>query len=210
MKSGRGLTLHRGKPIALTGLLLIVLCVTYDIKSSPPTYSDRATVIFSAASGLVSPSRHPAAGPSLVVTEVMLTEGLLTKSAPAVARSGGGTGSISAVPCNQYSMQFPDYSEPCAALTATAPQAAVAQRTFWLAYRVLAGRLRELQAHSGVRPRNRIYTRLVGSTGPVPQRGSHPRVYAGLAMLALLSLLATAGLSGGRASRVRRGSGRAA
>jgi hypothetical protein len=210
VEPSKGLTVFRGKPIIVTGLLLIALCVAYDIKSSPPTYSDSATVVFSATGGLVSPSRHPAASSSLIVTEVMLTEGLLTQSGLARAHGGGAQGSISAVPCNQYSMQYPDYAEPCAALTATAPQAAVAQRTFWLAYRLLTTRLRELQMRSGVRPRSRIYTWLAGSTGPVPQRGSHARVYAGVALLALLSLLAVSGLFGGRASRFRRGRRRAA
>ena len=209
MDPSRGLTLFRGKPVILTCALLIALCVAYDIKSSPPTYSDSATVIFSAAGGLVSLSRHPAASSSLIVTEVTLTEGLLTQSGPASVRGGGGTGSISAVPCNQHSMQYPDYAQPCAELTATAPWAAVAQRTFWLAYRLFTVRLRELQARSGVRPRSRIYTWLAGSTGPVPQRGSHARVYGGIALLALLSPLAASGLLGGRGSRVRRGSRRA-
>lgn len=180
-----GATLRFRRAMAVIVILIISAGAAYDIRRAPDLQSDGATVIFFVAHQLArSQPQADSINESLVATEVMLSETTMEYvSTPA------GKVQIVAFPCNRSNLQYPDYEEQCATLTATAANAAAVRRAFWEAYRVLRSRLLRLQISSTVPARNRIQTDLVGVSGPVAQAGSRARVLAGLAVLTLIGML---------------------
>jgi hypothetical protein len=171
-------------PIIVLSVLTLAAGAVYDVRTTPPPYADGATVIFTAADRLAQSVGVPNFDQSLITTEVMLAQTMTGH-----VRTPAGTTRLQAVPCNTSDLEYPDYAEQCATLTTTAPGAAAARQAFSVAYRLLRARLATLQAASGVVPRNRIRTYLVGISGPLPQQGSKARVLAGLALLTLIGVL---------------------
>jgi hypothetical protein len=189
---------------AITVLTVLALAAgaVYDVRTTPPPYADEATVIFTAAHRLAQSVGVPNFDQSLITTEVILAQTMTGH-----VRTPAGTTRLQALPCNTSDLEYPDYAEQCATLTTTAPGAAAARQAFSLAYRLLRARLAKLQAGSGVVPRNRIRTYLVGISGPLPQQGSKARVLAGLALLTLIGGLTVsrfAARHGGGTWRFRR------
>ena len=170
--------------ISAAAVLIVAAGAGYDVKTAPPPYADGATVIFSAADRLAHFVGKPNFDQSLIITEVMLAQ---TMSGH--VRTAAGTTQLQSLPCNRSDLEYPDYAEQCATLTAIAPGAAAARQALALAYRLLNGRLVTLQTEFDVIPRNQIHTRLVGMSGPLPQQGSKARVLAGLALLTLMGVL---------------------
>ncbi|MGI8448871.1 MAG: hypothetical protein ACR2MP_17180 [Streptosporangiaceae bacterium] len=174
----------RRKAITVLAVLIVAAGAVHDVRTTPPLYADGATVVFSAANRLAQSVGVPNFDHSLIVTEVMLAQTMTGH-----VRTPAGTTELQALPCNISDLEYPDYSEQCATLTTTAPGAAAARQALSLAYHLLSFRLAKLQAASGVVPRNRIRTYLVGVSGPLPQQGSKARVLAGLALLTLIGVL---------------------
>ena len=179
--------LTRCRILAWLAVLIIIAGTGYDIKTARPTYSDGATVVLSLRHPMTnSPAKANSIDASLVATEVMLAQTTIGH-----ADTSAGKVQIIAFPCNRSNVEYPDYEEQCATLTATAATPAAVYRAFWLAYRTLKSRLLRLQASVRVTPHNRIRTYLVGISGPVPQPGSRTRVYGGLGLIGLLGILVT-------------------
>ena len=170
---------------AVIVVLMISAGAAYDIRSTPEPESDGATVIFFVTHQLAhSPTQVDSIDESLIATEVMLAQTTMK-----YISTIGGKVQISALPCNRSNLEYPDYEEQCATLTATATNAIAVRRAFWQAYRVLGSRLMKLQISSAVPARNRIRTYLVGISGPVSQPGSRARALAGLSVLTLIGIL---------------------
>lgn len=168
--------------LAVLGLLA---GVAYDIRTSPQVYSDGATMIFYVTRQMAkTPEQVNSINQSLVTTEVMFAQ-----TTPEHVGTSAGQVQMVAFPCNRFNLEYPDYEEQCATLTATALGAAAVYRGFWLAYRMLKARLMRLQAGVKVRPADRIRTSLVGISGPQPDQGSRARVFAGLGLLAMIGIL---------------------
>jgi hypothetical protein len=193
--------------VAWIVVLIIAAGAWHDIKAAEPTYSDGATVIFSLRHPMTnSPAKVNIIDESLVATEVMIAQTTVQYIKIAHAKV-----QIVAFPCNRSNVEYPDYEEQCATLTATAPGPAVVHGAFWLAYRMMESRLLRMQVNARVIPRSRIQTYLVGMSGPIAQPGSRTRVYAGLGMLALIGILVVTryfALRRNPISRVRRRGGR--
>jgi hypothetical protein len=180
-------------------VLALLAGVTYDIKTSPPIYSDGATMIFYVTRKMAkTPEQINSVDQSLVTTEVMFAQ-----TAPEYVGTTGGKAQIDAFPCNRFNLEYPDYEEQCATLTATAPGAAAVSRGFRLAYRMLKSRLMRLQVATAVRPPDRIRTYLVGISGPQPEQGSRARVFAGLGLLAFIGMLTASRFFEQRGPRTR-------
>jgi hypothetical protein len=94
---------------------------------------------------------------------------------------------------NIYNQDYPDYSYPEATLTTSSPDAAETHRTFTIAARILAQILAKRQKRTGVPSSRRISARIIGDSLPVAQTGSHKRVFAGLALLAMVACSTTSG-----------------
>ena len=151
----------------------------------PRLDSDGATIIFFVLHQQAqSPQQTDNLDESLIATEVMFAQTTVK-----YVSTAAGKVQIVASPCNRSNLQYPDYEEQCATITATASNAVAVQRAFWEAYRGLSSRLSGMQTRSEVPFRHRIRTYLVGISGPVSQPGSRVRVLAGLGVLTLMGIL---------------------
>lgn len=187
------------KAIAVIVVLIISAGAAYDIKRTPELYSDGATVIFFVAhQPTQTQAQADSINESLVATEVMLAQTTMQ-----YVSTAAGKVQIVAFPCNRSNLQYPDYEEQCATLTATAANASAVHWAFRHAYRVLTSHLLKLQISSAVPSRNRIRTYLVGISGAVSQPGSRMRVLAGLGVLTLIGILTVARFFALRRDRTR-------
>jgi hypothetical protein len=176
--------------LAMVIVLVMAACLGYLLKHAPTSYSDSSTVVFSAAVTDVNPS--PAIAQSLIVSETMMVETMTSPAMVQQVRAAGGTAPFSMIPFNVYNMQYPDYAEPTATLTASSVNEAAAQRTFQVVLRLLSQRMARIQADAGVPAGNRIRVNTAGSTGIVVQPGSKARAFGGLVLLTLIAAVATA------------------
>lgn len=191
-------SLWQARTIAVLAVLAVAAAATYAIKTAPPIYGDGATVIFYAAPRLADSVGETAFDQSLIVTEAMLAQTTTSQ-----IRVTAGTIQIQALSCNRSDLEYPDYAEQCATLTATSTSPPGVRQAFSLAYRVLTSRLARLQAGSDVTARDRIRTYLIGVSGPVPEQGSRTRTYAGLVLLTLIGTVTVWRFLGFHPGRVR-------
>jgi hypothetical protein len=195
--------LMRRHLLAATVVLMLVAGTGYCIKSTSPMYSEGATVVFTVTDAMANAHLSGQLISPLIATEVMMTQVLMSPAAQDQVRAAGGTAQFELAPVNFYSMQYPDYAEPSATLTTASQRPADVQRTFRVVLRLLGQRLAAIQAQAGVPPRHRIRTFLIGDTGPIVQPGSPMRVFAGLAVLAVVALFTVTGFLDRRRRRRR-------
>jgi hypothetical protein len=186
--------------LAVVIVLVMAACLAYLLKNTPTQYSDSSTVVFSAAFADVNPS--PALSQSLIASEAMMTETMMSPGMAEQVRAAGGTAPFSMIPFNVYNMQYPDYAEPTATLTATSLSEADAQRTFRIVLRVLTQRMAVIQADARVPAENRIQVNTVGSTGTLVQPGSPARAFGGLVLLTLIAAISAANFLDRRRARL--------
>jgi hypothetical protein len=193
---GQGMTvreiaaLMRRHLLAMAVVLMIAAGVTYSIMSTPPIYSESATVIFSAGPSLADSRLSASFMIPLIATEVMLSQTMMSSPAQSQVRAAGGTAAFELMPYNLYSLQYPDYGEPITMLTVTSSDPEAIQRTFGVVLGILGQRLAAMQAH--VPPRNRVQDSLVGDSGMAAQPGSSVRVLAGLVLLTVIAVFTVA------------------
>lgn len=174
--------------LAVVIVLIFAVGVGYEIKSTAPTYLESALVVFSLPKSQSAPYAYTMFAPSLITSGEAATQILMSPLAQGQIRQAGGTAAVSLTLVNLYNEQYPDYGEPLATLTAVSPNAANVHRSFGIAVRLLGHLLAARQAQASVPLRNRISARIIGDTGPVVQTGSSKRVYAGIALLALVAV----------------------
>lgn len=177
--------LTRRHLLAMMVVLALAVGAGLDLKSSPIMYSEAATVVFTVSGSMGGPDAP--FRPSLITTEMLMTETLLSPQARNWVGARGGASQFKLVPFNLYSMQYPNYAEPLASLTATSPSRDGASRTFRAVFDTLTRRLASMQARAGVPRPGRIKTYLAGDTGPVAVPGSRARTFGGLALLAVMA-----------------------
>jgi hypothetical protein len=189
--------------LRLVTVLVVALVgsgVAYDIASTPPTYLESGTVVFSLPRSMTSPNAYFIFANPLITSSEVMIQSLTSPQDQQQIRDAGGTASVTMALVNLYDEEYPDYGVPLATLTAASPSAAQAHRTFMIA----AGRLGDLlaarQAAAGVTRRNRISAQVIAATGPVVQAGSAKRVLAGLALLALMAIAGLWGIIDARAA----------
>jgi hypothetical protein len=173
---------------AVVAVLLLAEGALYQVRHTPPLYTAGATVVFGTADSLTSRRAGQQETLSLIATETMMARLMTSQPARAAVRARGGSGQYQVDPVNLSNMQYPDYADPMAALTAAAPGPAAAQRTFAAVYAVLASRLAALQAQANVPARQRIGVHLIGDSRPVAQPGSPARVFGGLLLLTIMAV----------------------
>jgi hypothetical protein len=180
--------LMRRHLLAMTAVLVIAAGVGYGLRRTPSLYSESASVIFT-VQGSFADSRPSASYlPSLIATEVMMAATLMAPPWQSKVGDANGKASFALTPLNSYSLQYPDYYEPGATLTATSERPVDVQRTFALALQILGQRLAAMQAQARVPASDRIQARLVGKGALTAQPGSPTRVLAGLLALAVIAL----------------------
>ncbi len=176
--------------LAVLIVLVLAASLAYLLKTAPIPYSYSSTVVFSAAFAEINPS--PALAQSLIASETMMSETMTSPAMMAQVRAAGGTAPFTMVPFNVYNMQYPDYAEPTATLTATSVSEADARRTFRIVLQVLTRRMTAIQADAGVPAKDRIQVNTAGSTGTLVQPGSRARAFGGLVLLTLIAAVSTA------------------
>jgi uncharacterized protein involved in exopolysaccharide biosynthesis len=186
--------------LAALAIAAVFTIIGYGIHSSPPAYSQSATVVFTVTKSLAGRNDSGSFTGSLVATDVMMAAALSSPAAQAQIREAGGTASFTVAPFNLYDMQYPDYAAPSAVLTVTGASPVAVRTTFTRVLRFLGQRMAGLQAQAHVPHRDRIGTFLAAATGPAPHEGSPVRVFGGLAVLAAMSVFT---LCRRRAARVR-------
>ncbi len=207
--SGRAVAEFLSLPrLVATMVLIIAAGVGYIIMSSPMVYSESGTVVFAVTNDLARSNASASFGQSLIATETMMTQSVLSGPERSQVRDAGGTAQFSLVPFNAYNLEYPDYAEPLATLTTQAPSLVSARRTFTAVLRVLAQRLAALQARAGVAPRDRILTYLTADTGAMAEPGSRVRSFAGLMLIALVAVGMVSAFLGRRRGRGRPGAAR--
>lgn len=187
--------------LAMLIVLVMAAGLAYLLNTAPTSYSDSSTVVFSATFAQINPS--PALAQSLIASETMMAETMTSPAMMAQVRASGGTAPFTMVPFNVYNMQYPDYAEPTATLTATSVSEADAQRTFRIVLQVLTKRMTSIQADAGVPAKNRIRVNTAGSTGTLVQPGSRARAFGGLLLLTLIAAISVANLLDRRHPAVR-------
>jgi hypothetical protein len=178
-------TLMRRHLIAVVVIIALTAGVAWEIKRTPPPYTESASVIFNPPSSNPYSSFSLFSGALLSTAEIMTTTMLSSESQKAVL-DAGGTADYSVGLVNFNNEQFPYYGDPYVTVTATAADPATAHRTFTILVRLFQQLVSGRQAQAGANSMSRISTRVVADTGPIAQTGSHKRVYAGLIALAIL------------------------
>ncbi len=169
----------------LTGVIVALssVCTYYCLHQAPPGYSESATVVFTAAGHLVGGAGANFRD-SLIATEVMMAQDLMSQTAQAQVRADGGGQDYRLSPFNLYDLQYPNYQVPVATLTVTAHTLSAAQLTFSVVVRILRHRLAALQSQVRVRAASRLHCYLAHDQVTILDAGSRVRVLAGLAVLA--------------------------
>jgi hypothetical protein len=180
--------LFRRHLLAVAVVLIIAAGVAYELESTPLLYSESATLEFIVAKSSVYSSINMLQIKPLIATEVMMAQTMTTPAGQDQVRKWGGAAQFSITPENMYSMQYPEYAEPSATLTATSQDPAAVRRTFTIVGRLLGQRLAALQARAKTPARQYVSVSVIGDTGPLPQPGSRTRLFGGLAVLTLVSL----------------------
>lgn len=174
--------------LLVAAVTLVALCVGYNLKSSALRYSESGTMLFTVGSSAQNATTlHASYRNPIIATEVMMTEQMTSQPERGLIRAAGGTAQFELTPFNLYDLQYPDYAEPIATLTATSPTWPDAVRTFHLAFRNLSELLATIQARAGVSRPDRIRALLTDEDGPIKQSGSRIRVLAAVALLAIVA-----------------------
>lgn len=174
--------------LLVAAVMLVASWVGYNLNNSALRYSESGTVIFTVGSSAQNATTlHPSYRDPIIATEIMMTEQMTSQLERFRIRAAGGTAQFDLTPFNLYDMQYPNYAEPIATLTATSPSWPVAVRTFGLAFRDLSALLTRIQATAGVSRKDRIRALITDEEGPIKQSGSRIRVLAGVALLAIVA-----------------------
>lgn len=185
MSSNQILALMRRHLVAVVAILILTAGIAWDIKSTPPPYTESANVIFTppAINPYFSISSFTS---TLITTAEIMTRTMVSPESQQKVHEAGGTADFSVGLVNYNNEQFPYYGNPYVTVTTTATNPVDAHRTFAIVIQSFQRLVSERQAQAGVRSISRISTQIVGDTGPVGQPGSSKRASAGLIMLAIL------------------------
>jgi hypothetical protein len=170
-------------------VLALAAAAAWAVVSAPGTYSESVTVVFTGPSGIAALPAGQALRRALIDTEIMMSGVLVSPAAKAAIRREGGTAPFTVTPFNLYSMQYPDYAQPFAVLTAASPEEFQVRRTFGAALGLLRARLTQFQKQAGVPAPRRVRVHFTAAAPLVRQRGSRVRVFAGLAVLTAVAVM---------------------
>jgi hypothetical protein len=187
---------------AILVVLAIAASVAYALRRAPIQYQDSATMVFVAPASTMFPNPLTSLSISLIDTAGTIAVSVMSPQGQQDVERAGGTISYDVELVNSYNIEYPDYSDPDVTITAEAASPAQAQHTFNLVTQTLRREL--LFDQAGVLPINRISAVVIGVTGPVSQRGSAKRVFAGLLALTMVAIFSVAGFLDRHPIRIRR------
>lgn len=181
MSLGELVALARRHVAAVVIVLFFAAGTAYTFKHTPPTYLETATML------LVSPGSGPYSTYSspLITTGDVASEWIMGAQGHQQARQDGATGNFDVALVNYSNQEYPDYAAPYLTVAASAQDPVTTHRTFTTVTRVFNDYIAARQ--DGVQPRYRITTRMIGDTGPLIQKGSTKRSFAGLLVLTIVA-----------------------
>jgi hypothetical protein len=115
---------------------------------------------------------------------------LMSQRGQRQVRSAGAVASFDVAQVNLGSLQYPVYSEPEVTVTTWGTDPALVRKSFAIVTRVLNSDLAALQAQAGAPARYRLTVRFLNGTSLQAEPGSGPRMYSGLAVLAVVVIFA--------------------
>ena len=174
--------LMRRHALAVTMILLVAAATAYTFKHTPPAYTESATA------ALMAPNAQPytSDGPPLLTTAELVVDWFSGAQGQEQVHQAGVAGGFNVELINSSNQQYPYYVVPYLTVSASAHDPATAHRAFAIVIRILNDHLAVLQQRHGVSQRYRMGTRLLGDTGPLVQRGSSKRSFAGLLLLTIV------------------------
>jgi hypothetical protein len=182
---------------AVAVVLAIAATAGYWVRTAPPSYVETGSVVFTVTRHLAGLARTPrqngTLSQSLIATEATVAQALSPGGTPAGLRTADGPAQFTLVPFNSYDLEYPNYSLPSATLTVTSPSAAATRRAFRAVFTLVARGMTARQRQAGVPADGRVRVYVAADTGAQLKPGSHARVLAGMAVLALVALLTVTG-----------------
>jgi hypothetical protein len=176
---------------------MIVLAVGagfgYSVKHTPLTYAESATVVFTPPKSVAYPNPFTTLSSGLTQTAGIIAILVMSPQGQQQVRSAGGASSYDAELVNLYNLEYPNYSDPFVAVTATSTNPVSAHRTFTVVVQLLGNVLKARQEKAGVPKVDRIGWHVVGDSGVLPEQGSSKRVLAGLLILTIVAAFSVAG-----------------
>jgi hypothetical protein len=184
--------LMRRHMIVLMIIVVATAGLAFEIKHAPVTYEESATLAFTSRKTSAKPNPYAALNNALIDAAGILTTLAMSAQNQEQIKAAGGTALFNITLANGYNLQFPDFNEPYATLSATSTSVAAVDRTFTLVVQLLHGELKARQNQVKVPGADRIEIHVLAATGPVPQLGSFKRVLAGLFALMLVIIFSVA------------------
>src|ERR1700683_4297978 len=102
---------------SMVAAVMLLLGVGRDIKHTPATYVDSATIVFKTNKASLALNPNSTVDGSLITTDAVTVESLMDSSSSALVRRAGGTADFNLSLINFDNQDFPDYSYPLATLT---------------------------------------------------------------------------------------------
>jgi hypothetical protein len=179
--------------IAVLAVVIVTAGVGYYLKSSTQPYQDSATFVFTSPPSSAFPNPYASFGGSLVEAAGVIAIQMMNSQSKREVSAAGGTAAYNVGLQNSYNLEYPDFSDPDVIVSTSSTDPAAAARTFTAVTQVLERELTTRQTQARVPRFNYIGLRILGQTGPLSQKGSTKRSYAGLLFLAIVAVLSIAG-----------------
>ena len=172
--------LARRHAVAFTMVLVFAAGTAYTFKHTPPTYGEAATFVLKApGSGPYSTYGGP-----LINTGEVVAEWMMGPQGQQQVHQDGTTDAFDVALVNYSNQEYPYYRAPYFTVSASAHDPVTTHRAFTTVSRVFNDYLAAWQ--ESVPPDKRITVGVIGDTGPVIERGSSIRSFAGLLVLTIV------------------------
>jgi hypothetical protein len=170
--------------VAVAVVVVLAAGLFYNFTHRNPGYVDSGVVAF------VAPKNDGGLfgyGQSLLAADQVMQARLTGAQGQQEVRQAGGTANFDVELANQNNEEFPSYSDPYATVSTVSNDPAEAARTYAAVIQVLTRNLQEVQAQEGAPAKTWIQLQVISdSPGPTLQKGSKIRIFAGLAILAVI------------------------
>jgi hypothetical protein len=182
----------RRQVIGVGLVCVLALGLAYHLLHLDPGYSDTGTIAITAPKAWGQQNAFTDVE-DLLTTEEVLGWYVMGPQGQQAVRTAGGTASYDVAFKNDYTQQYPSYSEPYLIVTVTSPDPGRAEATFNAVIKVIESNAATRQLQLGANQRYLVVASPAGApSGPVANKGSRTRVVAGLLVLAIIAVAATA------------------
>ena len=177
------MALARRHVVAVVIVLMFAAGTAFSFKHTTPLYQESATFVLKAPGS----APYSTFGTTLIKTGEVAAAYTMGVQGRQQARQQGVTGGFSVALVNYANQEFPYYGAPYLTVYASAHDPVTAHRDFTVVQQIFDGYLAARQV--GISPDSRIAVSVVGDSGPLIQKGSTVRSFAGLLVLTLVIVL---------------------